>query len=63
MFEFFNLKPPTCEDKAKLTGNVCSKQAHFDAWSKYGLKLGQHNYQILATEGYQSSGSASITVQ
>ncbi|KAH7408673.1 glycosyl hydrolases family 11-domain-containing protein [Phaeosphaeria sp. MPI-PUGE-AT-0046c] len=46
----------------KRVGGSINVQAHFDAWSKYGQKLGTHNYQILATEGYQSSGSASITV-
>jgi len=44
------------------TINTVTVKNHFDAWSKSGLQLGSHDYQILATEGYQSSGSAHIEV-
>ncbi|KAL5346499.1 hypothetical protein ACLOAV_008770 [Pseudogymnoascus australis] len=37
--------------------------AHFNAWASHGMNLGtQHDYQIVAIEGYHSSGSADITV-
>ncbi|KAF5532155.1 endo-1 4-beta-xylanase [Fusarium phyllophilum] len=45
----------------RSTGSV-DTGLHFDAWEKAGMKLGTHDYQILATEGYFSSGSSHMTV-
>lgn len=45
----------------RASGSV-NTGAHFQAWRNAGMNLGSHDYQILAVEGYFSSGSASMTV-
>ncbi|KAH8747466.1 glycosyl hydrolases family 11-domain-containing protein [Diaporthe sp. PMI_573] len=48
--------------QSKRTGGTVNMATHFNAWTQSGLNLGTHNYQIVATEGYFSTGSATITV-
>lgn len=51
----------------RLNGTV-STGRHFSEWQKLGMRLGGHDYMILATEGYTSpngttsSGRSSITI-
>ncbi|KAK4450222.1 concanavalin A-like lectin/glucanase domain-containing protein [Podospora aff. communis PSN243] len=46
----------------KRTSGSVNMRNHFAAWTRNGLQLGTHDYQIVATEGYFSSGSATVTV-
>ncbi|KAL2159893.1 hypothetical protein VTH06DRAFT_2026 [Thermothelomyces fergusii] len=48
---------------SKRSNGSVTMQNHFNAWASVGLYLGSHDYQIVATEGYQSSGNSDIYVQ
>jgi endo-1,4-beta-xylanase len=47
---------------AKRVGGTVTTANHFNAWTSLGMTMGTFNYQILATEAWSGSGSASITV-
>ncbi|KAI0047375.1 glycoside hydrolase family 11 protein [Auriscalpium vulgare] len=48
--------------QSKRTSGTVTFANHVSGWSKVGLSLGTHNYQIVSTEGYESSGSSTVTV-
>ncbi|HTP29747.1 MAG TPA: glycoside hydrolase family 11 protein [Anaeromyxobacteraceae bacterium] len=48
--------------QSQRTSGTITVQNHFNAWANLGMNLGSQNYQILLTEGWNGSGSASAKV-
>jgi len=46
----------------KRTGGEITTGNHFRAWEESGLKMGTHDFMIVAIEGYFSNGSATINI-
>ncbi|KAF9530414.1 glycoside hydrolase family 11 protein [Crepidotus variabilis] len=60
--QFWSVRNPKKAPGGSISGTVTTS-CHFNAWKGVGMNLGSsHNYQIVATEGYQSSGTATINV-
>jgi len=50
------------EKRAQGSDNTITFANHVAAWRAHGLNLGTMDYQVLATEGFGSSGRSDVTV-
>ncbi len=60
LYIYFSVRNPK-KGFGNISGTVTFAN-HQKFWASKGLSLGNHSYQIVATEGYQSSGTSDITV-
>lgn len=59
-YQYFSVRNPK-KGFGNISGTITFAN-HVNFWASKGLNLGNHNYQVLATEGYQSTGTSDITV-
>nr|AAO72739.1 xylanase [uncultured Cellvibrio sp.] len=59
-YQYFSVRNPK-KGFGNISGTITFAN-HANFWASKGLNLGNHDYQVMATEGYQSTGSSDITV-
>lgn len=59
-YQYFSVRSPK-RGFGNISGTITFAN-HVNFWASKGLNLGNHDYQVMATEGYQSNGSSDITV-
>lgn len=59
-YQYFSVRNPK-KGFGQISGTITFAN-HAAFWASKGLNLGTHNYQVMATEGYQSVGNSDITV-
>ena len=50
------------EKRAQGADNTITFANHVKAWREHGLEMGTMDYQVMATEGFGSSGRSNVTV-
>ncbi|WP_298581615.1 glycoside hydrolase family 11 protein [uncultured Luteimonas sp.] len=59
-YQYFSVRNPK-KGFGNISGTITVAN-HFNYWASRGLNLGNHDYMVFATEGYQSQGSSDITI-
>ncbi len=59
-YQYFSVRTPK-KSFGNISGTITFAN-HVNFWRSKGLNLGNHDYMVMATEGYQSSGNSDITV-
>jgi hypothetical protein len=59
-YQYFSVRTPK-KGFGAISGTITFAN-HVKFWASKGLTLGTPDYQVMATEGYQSQGSSDITV-
>ncbi len=57
-YQYFSVRNPK-KGFGSISGTITVGN-HFNYWASKGLNLGNHDYMVMATEGYQSQGNSDI---